>query len=70
MSARGRALQPMHRSAGQYEKCISGLGFLDAAVAASVNILVTVNVTNIEAVTIQEPARRIGRGFHAEPGPK
>ena len=43
---------------------------LDAAVAASVNILVTVNVTNIEAVTIQEPARRIGRGFHAEPGPK
>ena len=41
---------------------------LDAAVAASVNILV--NVTNKEAVTIQEPARQIGRGFHAEPGPK
>ena len=39
---------------------------LDAAVAASVNILV--NVTNKEAVTIQEPARQIGRGFHAEPG--
>jgi len=52
------------------EKCISGLDSLDAAVAASVNILVTVNVTNKEAVTIREPARQIGRGFHAKPGSK
>ncbi len=43
---------------------------LDAAVAASVNILVTVNVTNKEAVTIREAARQIGRGFHADPGPR
>ena len=69
-SAGGFGVNSIILSTARLEKRRLGLGSLDAAVTASFNILRNGQCYRLQAVTIREPARQIGRGFHAELGSK